>query len=60
MAYAGSMKSQMRAANKSGAAWAVIRGDDELEKGVAALKNLATGIQETVPVDQVVGKCLGG
>ena len=59
MAYGGSMKSQMRAANKSGSAWAVIRGDDELEKGVAALKNLVSGVQETVPLDQVVARCLG-
>jgi histidyl-tRNA synthetase len=53
MAYGGSMKSQMRATNKSGAAWAAIRGDDELAKGVVALKDLATGVQETVPLDQL-------
>ena len=55
MAYGGSMKSQMRAANKSGAAWAVIRGDDELAQGVAAVKDLATGVQETVPLDALAG-----
>jgi len=53
MATGGSMKSQMRAANKAGAAWALIRGDDELEKGVASLKNMAEGTQETVPVGQL-------
>ena len=57
MAYGGSMKSQMRAANKSGSTWAAIRGDDELEKGVVALKNLVTGVQETVALDQVAAKC---
>ena len=56
MAYGGSMKSQMRAANHSGAAWAVIRGDDELAAGVAALKDLVSGRQETCPVDQVAGR----
>ena len=53
MAYGGSMKSQMRAANHSGAAWAVIRGDDELAAGVAALKDLVSGRQETCALDQV-------
>ena len=48
MAPGGSMKSQMRAANKSGAAWAIIRGDDELAQGVAALKDMLAGTQETV------------
>ena len=50
MAPGGSMKSQMRAANKSGAAWAIIRGDDELTQGVAALKDMGAGAQETLPI----------
>jgi histidyl-tRNA synthetase len=45
MAAGGSLKSQMRAANKGGAAWAVIRGEDELARGVATVKNMATGEQ---------------
>ena len=53
MAIGGSMKSQMRAANKAGAAWALIRGEDELEKGVAALKDMTAGTQETLPLDQL-------
>ena len=56
MAYGGSMKSQMRAANKAGAAWAVIRGGDELAQGVVALKDLGSGVQETVPLDQLAGR----
>ena len=56
MAYGGSMKSQMRAANKSGAAWAVIRGDDELAQGVVALKDLVSGVQETLPLDRLVSE----
>jgi histidyl-tRNA synthetase len=56
MAPGGSMKSQMRAANHSGAAWAVIRGDDELAKGLVALKDLVSGVQETLPVDQLAGR----
>ena len=53
MAPEGSMKSQMRAANKAGAAWAVIRGDDELAQGVAALKNMVSGEQISLPAAQV-------
>lgn len=56
MAPGGSMKSQMRAANKAGAAWTVIRGDDELEQGVAGLKNMATGGQESLALDQLAAR----
>ncbi|MGB4574267.1 MAG: His/Gly/Thr/Pro-type tRNA ligase C-terminal domain-containing protein, partial [Kiritimatiellia bacterium] len=59
MATGGSMKSQMRAANKAGAAWAVIRGDDELAGGVAALKNMETGEQANVPLAELAGKLTG-
>jgi histidyl-tRNA synthetase len=47
---ARSMKAQMRAANKSGAKWVIIRGDNELAAGTAALKNLADGAQQDVPL----------
>ncbi|MGD9612873.1 MAG: histidine--tRNA ligase [Kiritimatiellia bacterium] len=50
----GSLKSQMRAANKAGAAWVVIRGDDELAQGVAALKDMGSGEQITLPLDRLV------
>ena len=53
MAPAGSLKSQMRAANKAGAAWAVIRGDDELAAGVAAVKNMTSGEQQNVALAQL-------
>jgi histidyl-tRNA synthetase len=46
---AASMKSQMRAANRNGAAWAVIRGDDELAAGTVVLKDMADGSQRTLP-----------
>lgn len=51
MAPGGSMKSQMRAANKAGAAYVIIRGEDELNAKTAGLKNMQTGEQETLPVD---------
>jgi histidyl-tRNA synthetase len=54
MAPGGSLKSQMRAANKAGAAWVVLRGEDELTQGVAALKDMASGEQTTLPLDRLV------
>ncbi len=39
----GSFKAQMKRADKSGAAYAVILGDDEAARGVAAVKSLRTG-----------------
>ena len=40
-----SMKAQMKAADKVGAGMALILGDDEIARGVIALRNLATGDQ---------------
>lgn len=62
MAPGGSMKSQMRAANKSGARWALIRGDDELAQGVAGLKDMVGGEQTTVgaSADAVAARVAGG
>ncbi len=53
MATGGSMKSQMRAANKANATWALIRGENELTEGVAALKDMEAGTQETLLLDQL-------
>ena len=36
----GSMKSQFKRANASGAQWALVFGDDELSRGAVAIKNL--------------------
>jgi len=38
-------------ANASGAAYALIIGDDELDRGEALLKTLATGEQQPVSLD---------
>jgi histidyl-tRNA synthetase len=43
---AGSMKSQFKKADKSGAQLALILGEDEAEKQQIGIKNLATGEQE--------------
>lgn len=53
----GSFKSQMKKADSSGAAFAVIIGDDEVAKGVAGVKAMRAenteGNQATVPLDAV-------
>jgi histidyl-tRNA synthetase len=50
-----SFKSQMKKADASGAAFAVIIGPDELAKNEAALKDLrGTGEQKSIPLDGVV------
>ncbi len=56
MDYAGrSMKAQMRQADRAGAHFAVILGDDEVAAGVASLKDLRHGgEQRIVPLAQVV------
>lgn len=50
-AFGGNMKKRMKHANKINARFAVLLGDDELEKGVAAIKNLDTGDQVETPLE---------
>ena len=52
-----SLKSQMKAANKLGARYVLMIGDDELEKGVVTLKDMDDGQQETVDV-QMIGSTI--
>jgi histidyl-tRNA synthetase len=51
MAYKGNMKRRMQKAGASGARFAIILGDDELGRGEAAVKDMATGEQKDVPLD---------
>jgi histidyl-tRNA synthetase len=51
MAFRGNMKKRMQKADASGAAFAVILGDDELAKGEAAVKDLASGTQANVRLE---------
>jgi histidyl-tRNA synthetase len=53
MAFRGNMKRRMQKANASGARFAVIIGDDELERGEAAVKDLASGEQKSVALDRL-------
>ena len=49
-----SFKSQMKRADKSGAAYAVILGDDEMKEGVAQVKSLRVeNVQSKIPLDEL-------
>ena len=53
MAYRGNMKKRLSRANAAGAKYALIIGDDELDRGEAQLKDLATGEQKSVSLDLI-------
>jgi histidyl-tRNA synthetase len=53
MAYRGNMKKRMQRANASGARFAIILGDDELTRGEAAVKELKTGEQRSLPLADI-------
>jgi histidyl-tRNA synthetase len=55
MAYGGkSMKAGMKAANRSGARYALIAGERDLAEGAVQLKDLESGEQEALALDAVV------
>lgn len=49
------MKAQMKSADRMSARYTAILGEDELNKGVIALKSMATGEQKTVKLDELAG-----
>ena len=51
-----SMKAQLREANKMGASFAIIIGDNELEKNRVELKDLTSGEQVNISMDSIVSK----
>ena len=53
MAYRGNMKKRLSRANASGAKYALILGDNELESGEVQLKDLTTGEQRAVSLDLI-------
>lgn len=48
------LKGAMKAADRSGAPWVVLLGEDELAQGIVQLKNMDTGEQTAVPLDALV------
>ena len=51
-----SMKGQMKDADRSGARWAAILGEEEMAAREATVRDLESGEQERIPLDQVVRK----
>jgi len=51
--YKGNMKRRLQRANKVNARAAIILGDNELQRGVVAVKDLDRGEQKEVPLDQL-------
>lgn len=56
MAFGGNMKRRMKRADKVNATAAVILGDDELDRGVVQIKDLATGEQVEAPMDGLAAR----
>ncbi len=50
----GSAKRQFKAADREGARFVVVIGKDEMQAGVATLKNMATGEQQQLAFEQLV------
>jgi len=53
LGYRGKMKQRMKRANSIDARAAVIIGDDELEQSSATVRDLDSGEQELVPLDDL-------
>jgi histidyl-tRNA synthetase len=53
MAFRGNLKRRMQKAGASGARFAIILGEDELARGEAAVKDLASGTQQNVALPEL-------
>ena len=56
MAYRGNLRRRLERANRIGARAAVILGEDDLAKGMAQVKDLATGAQDAVPIPEIAAR----
>ena len=50
------LNAQMKYANKTGAKFVMVLGDNEIESGVAKLKNMATGEQTDIRLDNTIAE----
>ncbi len=53
-----SMKAQMKAADKSGARFALVLGDDEIAAGTVSVRDLSASEQEAVPRERLAARLL--
>ncbi len=59
LSYGGrGLKGAMKSADRSGARFALVLGDRDLESGTVGVKDLVAGSQESVPLDAVVADLL--
>lgn len=59
MAYGSrGLKGAMKAADRSGARWAIIVGEKELADGRVQIKDMVDGEQRSIPVEDVVGQLM--
>ncbi|GAE88789.1 histidyl-tRNA synthetase [Acetivibrio straminisolvens JCM 21531] len=49
-----SVKAQMKYADKLGAKYSIVLGDDEIDSGKAVLKNMETGDQKEISLDTLI------
>ena len=54
----GSLRSHMKRAARSGARYTVIAGEEEWQTGCVVLRDMQTGEQETVAIEQLAGKMM--
>ena len=55
-----SLKAQLKEASKSGAAYAVVLGADEVSAGTAVVRDMAAGEESTVAQGEIAGRILTG
>ena len=58
-AYRGNLKRRLERANRIGASFAILLGDDELARGIVQVKDLALGTQSEVALERLVAHLLG-
>ncbi|HHV29398.1 histidine--tRNA ligase [Acetivibrio mesophilus] len=51
-----SIKAQMKYADKLGAKYSIVLGDDEIDSGKAVLKNMETGDQKEISLDTLISR----
>lgn len=56
LGYGGALAKRLKRANKINARMAVILGEGEIERAVAALRDLDSGIQEEIPLDRLADR----
>lgn len=56
----GQLKNRMKRADRLGAGYVVILGEDELSQGVVTVKDMASALQEKLSWDDVPGRVLRG